>query len=465
VTDPPDDRFVCALVDTMATLEYGSRRNHRDWYRGGNAWFVLKRIPVEQLLACIDTCAQSDNPETRRGAVEALCRLQTPEALKRLGDMTADPDHHVSPVAVTRLNAVLRENLAERLDAESQVIWKGKLGAAIQAVIPASDESHVFVALVETGGRPEVWRFDTAKRKAVWRFKCDSAIASNLVSSGDRLFFCTRKGSVHSLDTATGKELWEKVLEDCGEGLHYSDSRIAVVDAGVMAADRRNLWVFNVQTGALVWKQDIVDYDSGIAVGKNHIFARISEVVEYEGAIFREVQTELAAMNFDGEIKAKTRFEDYIYEFCASGDRVYTVTGRDPAKITAFSAKDLSVAWRAEVQSEIEVPLLVTPEVVIACSRECIIAFNPRDGRRIWSSYDGEGLFYGARMPQVGSRFLMRVCVPPWNLEFRDIRTGVVKHVYPKTKEWGRPFCAVGGMIACSNDEGWLLLLKAPGNE
>ncbi|MBI2837964.1 MAG: PQQ-binding-like beta-propeller repeat protein [Acidobacteria bacterium] len=92
--------------------------------------------------------------------------------------------------------------------ASGSLAWKKKLGAMIRSS-PLATGSSVYVGTIDGPERGAMFCTDASKGKPVWSYKCQEVFSSAALVGDSTISFGSDDGSIHSLDTGSGRLLWK----------------------------------------------------------------------------------------------------------------------------------------------------------------------------------------------------------------------------------------------------------------
>jgi hypothetical protein len=449
VSNPPDDRFVKALIDLLP-----------DKKRADNAWHLLKPLPTEQLLRCIDAQAADPSPLVRQAAVEALGRWKTDACRPRLRTLCKDVDPGVCELALTRLDEIVGEVDAQPV--ESITIWKMRVGRMIYALQPGPDIDHVLIsasAFKPQSTQSDWSTVDLASRKATAADQLAPKFACLSVTRNGRIYETSRDGNVECRDERTGRNLWTLAL---GEG----DSRERdnwQVSSPVFLGEKIILtgWSFIVcidpADGQIAWKRPI---EQG-----PHPVERAGEYV-YVGNTGK-----IRKVSADGRTVTQRDYPANVRSFLAHPDRLYVVGDSElgapgvlttVTTITACSPDTLETLWDYPLPTDdyLGRGLQRVDEVLVIPTQKGITALDASSGSRLWSTVEPRvsflgGLPDGSLAVSDNRRQL---------LEIRDRHSGEVVRSYAgiRLPSMCPPLHLPKHGLVCADFDGQLWLLRWP---
>jgi outer membrane protein assembly factor BamB len=221
--------------------------------------------------------------------------------------------------------------------------WRSRLGKQYRQPRPvAADDRHVYVVagiLEEDFTAPNnvIAAIDTTSGKVVWSEQRDAGTEDNGITAqvaGDRLVYTDFRKNVTVRDTATGKQVWTKKIDQ------FNNQRFAVHEGLVIVADGKRLRALELADGAERWTLNTGDFtffnDPQVLDGVLYVSDRLRNMWAVDPATGKQIWR-------NDKLLEKAA---HAWQFTKVGNTVYGASNLDDdGGVHAFDAKTGELRW------------------------------------------------------------------------------------------------------------------------
>src|SRR5689334_4317619 len=304
-----------------------------------------------------------------------------------------------------------------------RVVWQHQGGGLLEYPATYADG---FVYEASDAGLVTAWNIFTGKR--LWKHKLDTVVASPAIS-GKLLYLPSYDGRLYALSRSTGRTVWSHYLGGKLEGSPaiwhgrvYLGTQSPATMRAFSASTGRQLWSVSVSgpvkhgpalvggrlffgdyggtmwcvdalTGHVVWSTHTAGLSGGLRSGQFFSTPAVAYGRVYIGNTDGKVYSFVAGT---GQVAWSTTLPDWAYGSPAvAGGRVFATSW--DGTFAALSARTGAVLWRHLLPYRtLASPTVIGPYVYVGDrgpsggSKGQLFAYNPGNGRRVWSFPDGK---------------------------------------------------------------------------
>ncbi|MGW0772683.1 outer membrane protein assembly factor BamB family protein [Streptomyces sp. NPDC002835] len=221
--------------------------------------------------------------------------------------------------------------------------WRSRLGKEYSQPRPvAADDRHVYVfagILAKDFTTPNnvIAAIDTTSGKVVWSEQRDTGTDDNGITAqvaGDRLVYTDFRKNVTVRDTATGKQVWTKKIDE------FNNQRFAVHEGLVIVTDGKQLRALELADGAERWTLNTGDFtffnDPQVLDGVLYVSDRLRNMWAVDPASGKQIWR-------NDKLLEKAA---HAWQFTKVGNTVYGASNLDDdGGVHAFDAKTGELRW------------------------------------------------------------------------------------------------------------------------
>lgn len=363
VSDPPDDKFVAALMRA-------SDPKYRPSYLQRNALRMLGTFPPDTVVRLAKPLSRSKESAVRRATIAALERVQGTARLEVLRDLKRDSDFDVAENALRALNDALRSTQPA---ITQERIWDIRLAKAGVHVLNVLDDRTVVLGIGY--GRVDKTRvagFDLSSHTITWTYPTTAAVRTNAARIGNRLYFVDDDRVVHCI-SVTGRPVWAKSLTSDPD-LGTSGPSIVAALGSLFVPDDKSVYV--VSSDGQIRTYTTGEYLSRDLVhGRTRAFSAVSS-----GPL----------LVFDDPNQPPTRVNTglKVAHLSAFGDVLCVVSFGPKYQLQCLEQETLRELWRADLPDEASGydELVQDAENVYVLAQGRALGFNVATGNRLWAT-------------------------------------------------------------------------------
>jgi outer membrane protein assembly factor BamB len=242
--------------------------------------------------------------------------------------------------------------------------------------------------LFVTTGFGDVFAFDAANGKQIWKINLGVPIVNAPVANGGRIFVSSQDNHFYALDQKDGRQLWDN--QGITESAGILESTSAAVSGGIVIVPYTSgeLYAINVDTGRIAWND---------MLSRNGTVTALSELDDIAGrpVIDRDMVFAIShsgvmvAINLNTGDRAWSRDVGGIQTPWAAGDFLYVLT--TDSQVLCMTRKDGRIKWSHQLPRWEDPddrrhpivwsgPVLVSDRLILVSSDGIAASLSPYNG-------------------------------------------------------------------------------------
>jgi len=228
-----------------------------------------------------------------------------------------------------------------------ELVWEDKIGSGFSGSVVITD-SVIYVGALDR----KVYAIETATGRELWNKKLRGALVGGVAHAGDTLFLGSDRpgGRIRAVRSRDGKEIWEEQTDRIGVPLLVTDGKvIGHTNTGLLLA-------FRTRDGMFEWQREL-----GVALA--------APVLGEDGNLVATTLDSIYRISLeDGRVVQRMSAPGSVTSSWAETG-TYLIAGTTSGTVFKMDRRDLNIVWQVRVESEVLVSPVVSGDTVFVVTR------------------------------------------------------------------------------------------------